>query len=95
MVPVITSRKKRRINVLPFKIASLAPISDPKKLKIAIGMAKCNRMWPLLPKKIMEPVLVARFTNLAWALAFRKSNRRMLMKNNIKKLPAPGPIKPS
>ena len=39
MVPAITSRKNIRMNLLPFKIAILAPKKEPIKLKMAIGMA--------------------------------------------------------
>jgi len=95
IVTVITIKKKTRINLLPFNIASLAPKIEPTKLHTAMGNAYRYRMWPLPEKKIMEPILVATFTSLACALAFKKSNPKTLIKKSIKKLPAPGPIKPS
>ena len=95
MVPLTTSKKNSLIKELPFKMANLAPSMDPVKLKIAIGIAYWYKMWPLLPKKTMEPKLVARFTNFACALALIKSNPSALIKKSTRKLPAPGPIKPS
>ena len=95
MVPITTIRKNILIKPFPFSIASLAPKNEPTRLQAAIGKANWYKIWPLFAKNNIEPVLVARFTNLAWALAFKKSYPKMLTKNTTKKLPAPGPIKPS
>ncbi len=49
----------------------------------------------MIRNKQMEPKLVARFTILALAEAFRKSKPKIATKLKTKKLPVPGPINPS
>ena len=88
-------RKKTRMNLLPFTIAKRAPIVPPAALQKAIGIATANSILPVLTKKRIEPKLVERFTSLACALALRKSKPNKVMKAITRKLPAPGPIKPS
>ena len=83
------------MNLLPFIIASLAPIIPPKALQMAMGIAMLQMIVPLIKNKVIEPALVARFTILALAEACRKSIPIMVIKESIKKLPVPGPIKPS
>lgn len=39
IVAAITIKKNSRINLLPFKMASLEPKMEPAKLQIAIGIA--------------------------------------------------------
>ena len=95
MVRQIMIRKNTLMNLFPFNIASLAPNAPPKALHTAIGKAIAHMIFPLSRKKQIEPKLVARFTNLALADAFRKSKPSMLIKAIMRKLPAPGPIKPS
>ena len=84
-----------RMNLLPLAMASLAPSIAPRLLQIAMGMAILHRMVPLKTKRRMEPRFVERLTNFALALACRKSRPKTVIKASIRKLPAPGPMKPS
>lgn len=76
-------------------MAILAPMMPPNALQIAIGMATCHKIWPVMKNSKMDPKLVARLINLACAEACKKSNPIKLIKASTKKLPAPGPINPS
>ena len=91
----MTNKKMILTKLLPFKIAIFEPIKLPAKLKIAIGMAYLNKIFPCQPKMIIEPRLVKRFTILACADDVKKSKPKMLMNAKTKKLPVPGPKKPS
>ena len=62
----MTNKKMILTKLLPFKIAIFEPIKLPAKLKIAIGMAYLNKIFPCQPKMIIEPRLVKRFTILAF-----------------------------
>ncbi len=53
------------MNLLPFAMAIRAPITPPKALQIAMGMASFQMMLPLKVKSISEARLVAMFTILA------------------------------
>ena len=95
MVPVTIMRKKTLMNLLPFIMAIRAPNAPPAALQTAMGMAIAKRILPLPKKKMIEPRLVAIFTSLAFALAFKKSKPSKVMNVSTRKLPAPGPINPS
>lgn len=88
-------RKKTRINLLPFTIASLAPSMPPMALQTAIGMAMEKMIRPLPAKNMMDPRLVARLIIFACALDFKKSKPSKVINARTKKLPVPGPINPS
>ena len=83
------------MNLFPFTIANLAPKLPPIALQIAIGIAIANITLPVPAKKRIEPRLVDRLISLACALAFRKSKPSNVIKAKTRKLPVPGPIKPS
>lgn len=83
------------MKVFPFFIANFAPINPPRALQKAIGIAIAQMIFPFRTKRQIEPKLVAKFTILALAEAWRKSKPKMVTKPNTKKLPVPGPIKPS
>ena len=76
-------------------MANLAPKNPPKALLNAIGMATAQIIFPLMKNKQMEPKLVAKLTILALAEACKKSNPINAINATTKKLPVPGPIKPS
>ena len=61
----------------------------------AIGTANFSRMWPAGTKNTSAARLVAKLTNLAEAEACRKSKAKKRMNRKIRKLPVPGPKKPS
>lgn len=79
----------------PFLMANLAPNHPPNPLQNAIGIAINQIIFPLLINKAKDPMFDAILTNLALADACRKSRPKTVMKANIRKLPVPGPIKPS
>ena len=76
-------------------MAILDPKKPPNALHKAIGNATLHIIEPFIINKTIEPKLVAKLTTLACALACKKSNPSILIKDNTNKLPAPGPIKPS
>lgn len=84
-----------RINLFPLFIANFAPTNPPKALQIAIGNAIFHIICPFIRNKQIEPKLVARFINLAFVLAFRKSIPNNVINPKIKNVPVPGPINPS
>ena len=92
---ITTIKKKILINEFPFLMASFEPIKPPNALQKAIGIAIAQMIFPLETKRQIEPKLVARFTILAFADAWRKSKPSIETNANTKKLPVPGPIKPS
>ncbi len=94
-VPITIIKKKMRMNLLPLAMANRAPRNPPKVLQAAMGNAASQIIFPFIIKSVIEPKLVARFTILAWADACKKSKPSKAMKARIKKLPVPGPIKPS
>ncbi len=94
-MPITITRKKTLINVLPLTMANLAPSVPPAALQTAMGIAIAYIIRPLLAKNKMEPRLVARLTSFACALAFKKSKPSKVIKASTRKLPAPGPTKPS
>lgn len=91
----ITNIKKLLTIEFPFLIANFEPTYPPNPLEIAIGIAIDQITFPLIKNKQIEPKLVARFTNLACVLALKKSIFKKVTKQTIKKVPVPGPIKPS
>ena len=83
------------MNLFPRLMASFAPIHPPTALLAAMGKAMAQMIFPFSMNKQMEPKLVDRLTILALAEACRKSNPIKAMKATTKKLPVPGPMKPS
>ena len=94
-VTVMMIMKKIRMKWLPLEMAVFAPRIPPIPLQTAIGMAIFQRIAPFNRNKIIEPQLVDRLTSFALALACKKSSPSKVIKASTKKLPAPGPIKPS
>jgi hypothetical protein len=68
-VPITTIKKKIRINLFPFLMASFAPTQPPNALQIAIGIAIAQMIFPFKIKRQIEPKLVAKLTILALAEA--------------------------
>lgn len=94
-VATTTTRKNIRIKLFPLLIANFAPSQPPKELLAAIGSAIAQIIFPFKMNKHIEPKLVERFTILAFAEACKKSNPIMAIKATTRKLPVPGPMKPS
>lgn len=68
-VPIITIKKKIRMNLLPRLMANFAPINPPIALQNAIGIAIIQMIFPLIINKQIEPKFVARLTIFALAEA--------------------------
>ncbi len=83
------------MNLFPLLIANFAPSQPPKALHKAIGIATAQIIFPFNIKRQIEPKLVAKLTILALAEACKKSKPIKAMNAKTKKLPVPGPIKPS
>ena len=76
-------------------MANLAPNQPPKALLNAIGIAIDQMIFPFNINKQIDPKLVAKLTIFALAEACKKSNPIKAINAKTKKLPVPGPIKPS
>ncbi|MNN84991.1 hypothetical protein D3C81_2022160 [compost metagenome] len=61
----------------------------------AIGAATAYTTWPAGMKKASAATLVAIFTSFEQAEARMKSKPKTRMNRKIKKLPVPGPNRPS
>ena len=84
-----------RTKPLPRLKATAVPNPAPMMFTMAIGITSTHQITPLDAKTTIAAVLVAAFKALAEADAWRKSYPRNLTKKNTKKLPVPGPKKPS
>ena len=83
------------INLLPFKIASLAPKIAPKDIMIAIGTPYKKLDFPKIVNTIRLAKLLDKFKIFVFPLAKEKSTLNIFIKQNIKNEPVPGPKKPS
>ena len=80
---------------VPPRRAIRVPTTEPMMLAAAIGSANSHRMLPVGTKNEIAATLVARFTTLEAAEARRKSSPKKRTNRKIRKLPVPGPKKPS
>ena len=94
-VAITMHKKNILMNLFPLAMAKRAPTAPPTALLNAIGRARAQTILPCRMKRVMDPRLVAKLTSLALADALKKSKPRKAIKANIKKLPVPGPMKPS
>ena len=76
-------------------MASAVPANEPRTLHTAKMIPAIQRICPEGIKKNIAEILVATFTNLADAEAFKKSKAKTFTKRNSRKLPVPGPKIPS
>ena len=84
-----------RINAFHLKNAILVPIAEPIILAIVIGNISDHIIAHVNQNKSIEPKFDPRFSNLEYALAFKKSNQSNHTNHNISKLPDQGPRNPS
>jgi hypothetical protein len=95
MRAAITMRNIFRTNPLPRLKATAVPKPAPTMFTIAIGPTSDHQTTPVDANTQIAAVLVAAFKAFAEADAWRKSYPRNLTKKKTKKLPVPGPKKPS
>ena len=95
MRAAITMRNIFRTKPLPRLKATAVPKPAPTMFTIAIGPTSDHQTTPVDANTQIAAVLVAAFKAFADADAWRKSYPRNLTKKKTKKLPVPGPKKPS
>ena len=95
MKTAITTRKIFRTKPLPLRKATAVPNPAPTMFTMAIGRTSGHQITPLDANTQIAAAFVAAFKAFAEADAWRKSYPKNLTKKNTKKLPVPGPKKPS
>jgi hypothetical protein len=95
MRTAITMRNILRTNPLPRLKATAVPKPAPTTFTRAIGMTSGHQTTPLDANTQIAAAFVAAFRAFDEADAWRKSYPRNLTKKKTKKLPVPGPKKPS
>ena len=93
--PATTRMNTRRISREPCRKASRVPRWLPMILAIAIGSTKGHQTLPVAAKITSDARFVVMLSTFALATACRKSNPSSCTKRKMKKLPVPGPKKPS